>query len=152
MVSTLLIPGLVDENINDNFVTLRDSVIEGAVRMRPTLLPGLLDSVRLNLNHQRRDLRLFEIGKAFGAAQGESGLPVERELFSIVLTGGDALKKRMVPARTLDFYDAKGALEAALEAIGFESVEFRSAEAKHLRAGQTAAVYIDGAASVRSVG
>lgn len=139
-----LVPGIVDENLDDKFVTLRDSVIEGAVRMRPTLLPGLLDAVRLNLNHQRRDLRLFEIGKAFGAGHGEDGLPVERELFSVVLTGGDALKKRMLPARTLDFYDAKGAVEGALEAIGFDSVEFRSADVKHLRAGQTAAVYIDG--------
>ncbi len=139
-----LIPGLVDENYEEKLVTLKDSVIEGAVRMRPTLLPGLLDSVRLNLNHQRRDIRLFEIGKAFAAGQGEDNLPAERELFSMVLTGGDLLKKRLSATRALDFYDAKGAVEAALDAVGFESVEFRNAEAKHLRAGQTAAIYIDG--------
>lgn len=139
-----VIPGIVDENAADKFVTLQDSVIEGAVRMRPTLLPGLLDAVRLNLNHQRRDLRLFEIGKAFAAGHGEDNLPVERELFSIVLTGGEALKKRMMPARALDFYDAKGAVEAALDAVGFESVEFRDAKVKHLRSGQTAEIYIDG--------
>ncbi len=139
-----LIPGIVDENAEDKFVTLQDSVIEGAVRMRPSLLPGLLDSVRLNLNHQRRDLRLFEIGKAFAAGQGEDNLPIERELFSIVLTGGETLKKRMMPARALDFYDAKGAVEAALDAVGFESVEFRDANVKHLRAGQTALIHIDG--------
>ena len=139
-----LIPGIIDESAADKFVTLQDSVIEGAVRMRPTLLPGLLDSVRLNLNHQRRDLRLFEIGKAFAAGQGEDNLPVEREFFSVVLTGGEALKKRMMPTRPLDFYDAKGAVEAALDAVGFESIEFRNAEVKHLRTGQTAAIYIDG--------
>ena len=139
-----LIPGMVETNADERFVTLQDSVIEGAVRMRPTLLPGLLDSARLNLNHQRRDLRLFEIGKAFAAGKSEENLPVERELFSVVLTGGEALKKRMMPTRALDFYDAKGAVEAALDAVGFDSVEFRDADVKHLRAGQTAAIYIDG--------
>ncbi len=139
-----VIPGLIDEAADEKFVTLQDSVIEGAVRMRPTLLPGLLDSVRLNLNHQRRDLRLFEIGKAFATGTGEYNLPVERELFSIVVTGGDALKKRMMATRPLDFYDAKGAVEAALDAIGFESVEFRDANVKHLQSGQTAAIFIDG--------
>ena len=139
-----LIPGIVSDNTDDKFVTLKDSVIEGAVRMRPTLLPGLLESVRLNLNHQRRDLRLFEIGKAFAARDDEDNLPAERELFSLVLTGGHALKKRMMPTRALDFYDAKGAVEAALDAVGFESVEFRDAEVKHLRPGQTAVIYIDG--------
>lgn len=139
-----LVPGLTDHNSIEQFVTLQDSVIEGAVRMRPTLLPGLLDSVRLNLNHQRRDLRLFEIGKVFAAGQGTSCLPSEHELFTIVLTGGEALKKRLLPTRALDFYDAKGAVEAALEAVGFEAVEFRDAEIKHLRVGQTAAIYIDG--------
>lgn len=139
-----VIAGLIDEAADEKFVTLQDSVIEGAVRMRPTLLPGLLDSVRINLNHQRRDLRLFEIGKAFATGTGEDNLPVERELFSLALTGGDALKKRMMATRPLDFYDAKGAVEAALDAIGFESVEFRDASVKHLQTGQTAAIFIDG--------
>ncbi len=139
-----LSPGIVEANAAGKFVTLKDSVIEGAVRMRPTLMPGLLDSVRLNFNHQRRDLRLFEIGKAFAAAQGEDHLPVERELFSLVLTGGEMQKKRMMAARNLDFYDAKGAVEAALDAVGFDSVEFRDANVKHLRTGQTVGIYIDG--------
>ena len=138
------VPGLVGSDDGEKFITLQHSVIEGAVRMRPTLLPGLLDAVRLNLNHQRRDLRLFEIGKVFASSSGEDVLPVEREIFSLIVTGGETLKKRLLSPRTLDFYDAKGAVEAALEAVGFESLEFRNSDAKHLRPGQAAAVYIDG--------
>ena len=48
------VPGLIDENTSEQYITLQDSVIEGAVRMRPSILPGLLDAIRLNLNHQRR--------------------------------------------------------------------------------------------------
>lgn len=139
-----VVPGILDENATDKYVTLRDSVIEGSVRMRPTLLPGLLDSVRFNLNHQRRDLKLFEIGKAFASNSGEGGLPTERELLTLAITGGETYQKYLEPARPLDFYDAKGALEAALEAVGFPSVEFRAEDFIQLRRGQSAAVFIDG--------
>jgi phenylalanyl-tRNA synthetase beta subunit len=52
-----------------NSLRLQDSIIEGAVRMRPSLLSGLLDAVRTNFNHQRRDVKLFEIGKVFAASK-----------------------------------------------------------------------------------
>ena len=141
-----LIPGVVDENAADKFVTLRDSVIEGAVRMRPTLLQGLLDSVRLNFNHQRRDLKLFELGKVFAATHRESGLPNEQESFALVITGGEVLEDRAMPVREVDFYDAKGAVEAALQAAGLRRTEFVQADIKHLRKGQAASVLVGGKA------
>ena len=49
-----------------------------------------------------------------------------------------------MPDRQLDFYDAKGALEAALDAAGVSGVEFSSGEVKHLRKGQSAAVSLNG--------
>lgn len=137
-------PGIVDENTEDRFITLRDSVIDGAVRMRATLLPGLLEAVRLNFNHQRRDVRLFEIGKVFAAKTGEDNLPTERELFAIAITGGDILEGRAVSTRELDFFDAKGGVEAALDAVGVSNVEFITENLKHLRNGQSAAVSIKG--------
>lgn len=138
------VPGILDERAEERFVTLRDSVIEGAVRMRPTLLPGLLDAVRLNFNHQRRDIRLFEIGKAFAAGRGQGNLPTERELFALVVTGGDLLEGRAMPPRELDFYDAKGALESALSAAGIDNATFSAADVRHLRSGQTALISLNG--------
>ena len=50
-----------------------------------------------------------------------------------------------MPLSDLDFYDAKGAVEAAFEAIGIRSdVEFSAADVKHLRKGQSAAISING--------
>ena len=138
------VPGVIDDTTDEKFVTLQDSVIEGAVRMRPTLLPGLLDAVRTNFNHHRRDISLFEIGKAFGARGGEDHLPYERELFSLVVTGGEKLEERATPLRQLDFFDAKGALESALDAAGVSGVEFTTEDVKHLRNGQAAAVLLNG--------
>jgi len=108
------------------------------------LLSGLLDAVKTNFNFQNKNLQLFEIGKVFAAKESEDKLPTERELFSLVLSGGKIQQNRAMSVRELDFYDAKGTLEAALEAIGFADVEFSSEDVKHLRKGQSASVSLNG--------
>jgi phenylalanyl-tRNA synthetase beta chain len=135
------VPELLNDSIEQPFVELQHSVIEGAVRMRPTLIPGLLDAVRHNMNFQRKDLKLFEIGKVF-AADGERGLPKERELFAIALTGGVLNENRSMPVRELDIFDAKGSLELALDAVGVNDVSFAAADVKHLRRGQSATIFV----------
>lgn len=135
------VPDFVNHENNDRYVTLEDSVIDGAVRMRTTLIPGLLESVRLNFNHQRKDLKLFELGKVFAASDiGE--LPKEREVLSIILTGGEINEARSMSLRPLDFFDAKGALESVLTAAGVSDPNFVEEEVKHLRNGQTASVIV----------
>jgi phenylalanyl-tRNA synthetase beta chain len=122
------------------YVELQDSVIEGAIRMRPTLLPGLIDAVRLNFNHQNRNIRLFEVGKVFAAGDAEDGLPVETELLGLVVTGNEIGEGRSATGRILDLFDAKGYLESALAAAGIPGLEFAPAEVRHLRKGQTAKI------------
>lgn len=141
-----LVAGLIDENAEEKFVTLQDSIIEGAVRMRPTLLAGLLDGVRTNFNYQRRDVKLFEVGKVFANTRSEDNLPAERELLSLVITGGEMNENKTMPARELTFYDAKGALEAALDAVHAAAPTFDAKDVKHLRKGQSAEVFINGKA------
>ncbi len=46
--------------------------------------------------------------------------------------------------RALDFYDAKGAVETALDAIGITDPVFAAAELTHLRSGQAASISVDG--------
>jgi phenylalanyl-tRNA synthetase beta chain len=139
-----LLPELSREG-EDRFVTLRNPIIEGATRMRPSLLPGLLDAVKHNFNHGTRDVRLFETGRVFAASREEHGsLPDEREAFALVLTGGALEEGRAGAPRELDFYDLKGALEAAADAIHLPRLQFAATSAKHLRAGQAAEVSIDG--------
>ncbi|MFM9905340.1 MAG: phenylalanine--tRNA ligase subunit beta [Pyrinomonadaceae bacterium] len=137
------ITGLRDTDKGGEYVTLQDSVIEGSLRMRPTILPGLLDAVRLNLNHQRRDLKLFEIGRVFAAKVAEDSLPNEREIFSLVITGGELMENRAMQLRDADFYDAKGAVEAALSAIGIQEAVFQTADVRHLRKGQSAVISVN---------
>ena len=135
-----LIPAFINENLEDKYISLRDSIIEGAMRMRPTLIPGLLDAVRANFNQRQKNIGLFEIGKVFAASNQENDLPVERELFAMILTGSETFQNRAMAVRELDFYDAKGALESAAEAMNIAALEFAPMDAGHLRKGQSAAV------------
>ena len=133
------------------FVTLKNPIIEEAVRMRPTLLPGLLEAVRHNLNHGVRDVRLFEIGRIFAAsAMGE--LPLEREAFGIVATGGVLEADRAQAARETDFYDLKGALAAAIAGMNLGPLRFEKGSAKHLRVGQSASLTLADGTPVGLIG
>lgn len=95
--------------------------------MRTTLLPGLLENARHNINHQSADLRLFELGKVF-FPQGDE-LPREEERLAAVFSG------RRRPGAPLlwegetpvDLYDIKGALEELLAGLAFDGLELTSA-------------------------
>jgi phenylalanyl-tRNA synthetase beta chain len=116
---------------------LKNPIIEDASRMRSTLLAGLLNSVRHNLNHGQRDVRLFEVGRVF--AQSEPGqLPVERLAFALVATGGALEENRAQADHEIDFFDFKGAVEAAIDSMNFSPLTFAKGTSKHLRPGQSA--------------
>jgi len=142
-----LLPGLVGRTEESSrFVTLANPIIEGAARMRPTLLAGLLDSARHNFNHGRRDVRLFEMGRVFASAPEAGGQPREIETCALVATGVATEEGHAGASRELDFYDLKGALEAALEAMKVAAPEFAETSAKHLREGQAAQILLEGRA------
>lgn len=124
-------------------VVLTNPIIEEASRMRQTLLPGLLNSIRHNFNHGNRDVCLFETGRVFSVIEpGE--LPLEREAFALVSTGGAVQANRAQAERELDFFDLKGALESAVAGMNLPSLDFEVAAIKHLRPGQSAVVKING--------
>lgn len=54
--------------------------------MRSMLLPGLLENVRRNVNHQSPDLRLFETGKCFTPGSGLNQ-PKEEMYLTAVISG-----------------------------------------------------------------
>ncbi len=131
-------------------VVLTNPIIEEASQMRQTLLPGLLKSVQHNINYGNRNVCLFELGRVFAALAARE-LPAEREAVGLVATGGLMLSGRVEPERELDFYDLKGALEAALEAMNLPPLNFEAREFKHLRPGQSAIIR-NGDSPVGSIG
>ncbi len=133
------------------FARLDNPIIENVERMRPTLIPGLLRSVRHNFNHGVRDVRLFEIGRIFAnSVDGE--LPVEREALSLIATGGLIEENRAQAEREIDFYDLKGAVEAAVSAANRASISFAGGSIRHLREGQSAKIFLDDGSEIGSIG
>lgn len=149
-----------------SLVTLKNPIIQEASRMRQTLLASLLNSIRHNLNQGIRDVCLFETGRVFVRSVPPGGsynpalqkffggrveLPIEREAFALVATGGAMEADRAVADREIDFFDLKGALESAIEAMNLPPLDFEMMAVKHLRPGQSAGISIGGA-RVGSIG
>jgi phenylalanyl-tRNA synthetase beta chain len=138
------VPGVVEKHVEYPFVMIRDAVIEGSTLMRPSNLAGLLDAVRTNLNHQRRDLKLFEIGRVFGSTGDAEQTPNEVAVLSIVITGSERSAGRELPGRALDFHDITGAVSAAAESLRVDSLRFEAGDVRHLQPGQAACVLCSG--------
>ena len=106
--------------------------------LRPSLLPGLVDSVAHNRRHGRRDVGLFEIGSRFSVAGGES------RAVAFAWTGSTS-EHWSGSARSVDFFDAKGVVELLCSALsivpGFDPVR-----QSYLVPGQSATVIIAGEA------
>ncbi|MBC8326929.1 MAG: phenylalanine--tRNA ligase subunit beta [Verrucomicrobia subdivision 3 bacterium] len=86
--------------------------------LRPSLLPGLLDSLRNNLTRQNHDVALFEIGRVFAPNQ-----PEHRTL-ALLLTGKRHAAFWRGEDDKIDAMDLKGAVEALLDNLGVFGVQY----------------------------
>ena len=109
--------------------------------MRTSLLPGLLDVLRLNLGRGTSDVRVFEVGVVFLPRAGEP-LPEERRMVAGLLCGRADGWLAAGPA--VDFYDAKGAVERLCAALGLDAEIAQPASVPYLHAGQAAEVRVGG--------
>lgn len=100
-------------------VHLLSPLSEDMAVLRTTLLPGLLDNVRRNINFQRPAIKLFELGKVF-FSKGEGERPEECHRLAGVLSGnrhGDTASPLHWKESPVDFYDARGTVEFILQTL-----------------------------------
>ncbi|MFP5248267.1 MAG: phenylalanine--tRNA ligase subunit beta [Acidobacteriota bacterium] len=93
------------------WVPLGNPLSEEAGVLRPSLIPGMLAMLAGNLNRDIADVRLFELGTAFG---GNPEKVEERPALAFGGAGAVPQESALHPPRTLDFYDVKGAVEQLL--------------------------------------
>ncbi len=105
--------------------------------LRTSLRGSLLASYAANRRHEDAAMRLFEVGVEYLPVEGD--LPHERPVLCAVL-GGQRLERwaRPGPDR-LDFFDAKGAVEALLDGLAVDAA-FATAERFGMLSGHTATV------------
>ncbi|MGI9535924.1 MAG: phenylalanine--tRNA ligase subunit beta, partial [Desulfocapsaceae bacterium] len=106
---------LEESDTRRSHVQLLNPLTEDQDVMRTSLLPGLLENVRRNLNFQQTSCYLFEIGKIF-LPNGEAPLPYEPMHIAGILTGNrnGAHSPLYFKAEETDISDAKGAVETLL--------------------------------------
>jgi phenylalanyl-tRNA synthetase beta chain len=91
--------------------------------LRPSLLPGLIHSLRHNLTRKNHDVAMFEIGRVFAQTNGQTreerhvALAITGQRAQPFWSGGDREAK-------YDIYDLKGLVEEFLEQFGLRGLAF----------------------------
>jgi phenylalanyl-tRNA synthetase beta chain len=124
--------------VPDQGVHLKNPISREMSQLRTTLLPGLLQALRVNLNRRQKRVRLYEVGSVFfpgttagtspgnsaGTAPGGAGDaracgPLrEDKRVAGVFTGEREGKPWYRGREESGFPDAKGAVEAVMAALG----------------------------------
>jgi phenylalanyl-tRNA synthetase beta chain len=86
--------------------------------LRNSLIPGLLENVKRNLNRGEEIVQIFEVGRVFTKGKEE-----EENVGGVI--GGYTLKNWYENDREVDFYDIKGVVEAFLEEIKILDYSFK---------------------------
>jgi phenylalanyl-tRNA synthetase beta chain len=91
--------------------------------LRPSLLPGLIHSLRHNITRKNYDVALFEIGRVFTNVNGQTK---ENRNVAIAVTGQRAMNFWSGEERDakFDIADLKGFVEELLEQFGVRGVTF----------------------------
>ncbi len=140
IVAIPLVDGRRDELFRAEGVApavIGNPLAEDASVMRSNGVVSMIDAIEWNLNHGQRDLRLFEIGKAYSLRDGE---PVENLVLTLGATGNALEKTIHEDAREFAFVDLKGDLGRIGELAG--GFAWEADGPRWLAGGRAARVYL----------
>jgi phenylalanyl-tRNA synthetase beta chain len=124
--------------IEANPIRVRNPIASNLDVMRSSLLGGLLDTLRSNANRKQERVRIFEVGRCFG--RSPDGFDQALRLGGLVY--GAALPEQWgVTRRLVDFFDAKGDVEALAAPL---AVRTEAAPHPALHPGRSARVLLGG--------
>jgi phenylalanyl-tRNA synthetase beta chain len=108
---------------DESIVALANPLSSDMDVLRPSLLPGLIHSLRHNVSRKNYDVALFEVGRVFTNVNGQTK---EERRVAIALTGARALNFWSGTERDAKFdaMDLKGLVEDLAEHFGLRGVQF----------------------------
>jgi len=129
-------------------VAIANPLTEEDTHLRTSLVPGLVNSVRRNMNHGTREIRLFELGHIFRQSKDEKGPTgeplLEEQRLGIVATGTFYRPYWSQVGDDFRFFHLKGIVEELIGGLGYRAV-FRATETTpFLHPGVAAEVLVDG--------
>lgn len=108
--------------------------------LRPSLLPGLLTTLKYNVDHDSHSLTGFEVGRIHFKAKEDY---VERAMASVILMGKRFEKYWGDKPGDIDFFDLKGIIENLLEALKIENYTFLPSHFQNFHPSRQAVVIKD---------
>ncbi|CAJ0817011.1 Phenylalanine--tRNA ligase beta subunit [Ralstonia wenshanensis] len=134
---------------NTNPIPLLNPIASQYSVMRSTLIGGLLDKVRYNVNRKASRVRMFEVGRVFhrDTSVADGGLSIAGYAQPMMAGGiayGPSKEEQWgVQARPVDFFDVKGDVESLLWPL---QGRFERAEHSALHPGRSARIVLNGRA------
>lgn len=122
----------------EQVMDLANPITADMVRMRQSMVPGLTQAASYNLNRQHKGVAIFEVGQCFVA---EDDTLTQNDRVGLLMSGETTQWDWQQSARTCDFYDMKGVVEALLSEAQ-APVSFAPAQRQGMHPGQTAEVYV----------
>ncbi len=126
-------------------LTVKNPLREEESKLRPTLLPGLLNALRYNISHGAPSVALFEVGKVFTSAVDGSDprLPEQLDRLAWAVFGEVGMGTLEGHSLTADGSVSLGLWHLLERTLGLEEVGMRSSSVPGYHSGRTAQVMID---------
>lgn len=115
--------GFEERDERRKFIRIINPLTKDQSVMRTTLIYGLLENLRKNLNVGNTDLRIFEKGRIF-IAQDDGCLPSEKDKICGLMSGSRFAGLWNPKGESVDFYDIKGSIEKLLEGLRIEEISY----------------------------
>lgn len=130
-----------DESIAEEAMikVLNPTSIEQSV-LRTSLLPGLLEVVKHNIDHQNDNIAGFETGRIHFKEGSDYKEPT---VVGIILTGKSGPPYWNAKSQDFDFFDLKGIVENLFRELGIRYPVFKNLNIKTLHSGRQASVFVD---------
>lgn len=124
---------------DSSIAVLNPTSIEQSI-LRTSLLPGLLQVVKYNVDHQNHHMAGFEIGRIhFKDAEQFK----EQSVVAIILSGKSRPHHWGEKPSEYDFYDLKGIVENILHELGITNLIFKNLNIETFHSGRQASVFVD---------
>ncbi|MEK6595093.1 MAG: phenylalanine--tRNA ligase subunit beta, partial [Pseudomonadota bacterium] len=123
---------------NSKPIALKNPIASQMNVMRSTLIGGLISNLQFNLNRKQARVRLFEVGCCFVRDDEHDCKQIEK--LAGLCYGDIAFEQWGIPARSMDFYDAKADIEVL---CGDQAIHFRVFTHPALHPGKSAQICIE---------
>ena len=113
--------------------------------LRQNMVSGMLDTVAYNVNRKNSNVAIYEIGKVFEQnGNPKEELPNEINTFAFAISGLVAEKDFQTKATPVDFFYAKGIVEALFDKLEVSVDYVPTKDLASMHPGRTAAIVLDG--------